>query len=292
LRKYRGDPAEETRLGGSLTVKGGKTKKKETKVPPGLLLAHKWTPEVDPTRMWLSEKLDGVRAYWNGKELISRLGNPFFAPIGITKRLPKDVHLDGELWMGRGLFQKTVSVVRRQDYPKEWAKVVYVIFDVVPHGAVKEDTPFEERLKIARGAVKECNSSFVKLLPQVKCTGVNHLKGVLERIEEMHGEGVMLRTAKSIYERGRSHTLLKVKSFSDDEATVTGYTKGKGRHKGRLGALVMQMANGVEFKLSGMSDKLRNDPPKIGELVTFSYIGLTDAGKPKFAAYVGPAIDK
>lgn len=42
-----------------------------------ILLAHKWEPDHDPTGWWMSEKLDGVRAYWDGEAFVSRRGNQF-----------------------------------------------------------------------------------------------------------------------------------------------------------------------------------------------------------------------
>jgi predicted DNA-binding WGR domain protein len=48
-----------------------------------VLLAFSWKPEeVDPTGWWISEKLDGVRAFWDSKrgKFFSRNGNEFVAP--------------------------------------------------------------------------------------------------------------------------------------------------------------------------------------------------------------------
>lgn len=39
-----------------------------------VMLAERWTEDVDPTGYWMSEKLDGVRAYWNGSNFYSRQG--------------------------------------------------------------------------------------------------------------------------------------------------------------------------------------------------------------------------
>src|SRR4030095_7170834 len=89
---------------------------------PPLLLAHPWESHVDLTGWWMSEKLDGVRAYWDGKHFISRLGHRFHAPAWFTAGLP-ETPLDGELWGGRKNFQRTISIVRRQDQSLEWKKV-------------------------------------------------------------------------------------------------------------------------------------------------------------------------
>ncbi|KAH3768865.1 hypothetical protein DPMN_170081 [Dreissena polymorpha] len=60
--------------------------------------------ETDPKDWWMSEKLDGVRAYWNGRCFYSRNGNAFKAPVWFTKDLPKDMHLDEKLYAGRKKF--------------------------------------------------------------------------------------------------------------------------------------------------------------------------------------------
>ena len=55
----------------------------------------------------------------------------------------------------------------------------------------------------------------------------------------------MLRDPQSKYENRRSKTLLKVKTFHDDEATVIGYKPGTGRCYGMVGALRVRNTHGV-----------------------------------------------
>lgn len=132
LRKLRGDAAEEARIGGALPQKpvpsGGE---EEGEAGPPLLLAHSWDNAADLAGWWMSEKLDGVRAYWNGKQFLSRLGNLFHAPEWFVEGMP-DVPLDGELWIDRKKFQRTVSIVRRQDKTDLWQEVRYLVFDARP----------------------------------------------------------------------------------------------------------------------------------------------------------------
>ena len=71
-----------------------------------------FTSSTDPKGWWMSEKLDGLRAYWDGKHFFSRLGNSFHAPEWFIKDLPYGMELDGELFGGRGKFQSTVSIVK------------------------------------------------------------------------------------------------------------------------------------------------------------------------------------
>jgi DNA ligase 1 len=93
-------------------------------------------------------------------------------------------------------------------------------------------------------------------------------------------------------ESGRSSTLLKVKRFQDLEARVLRHEEGAGRHKGRMGALVVEMADGIKFSVgTGFSDKERENPPAIGSLITVRFQELSEAGVPRFPSYVGVRVD-
>ncbi len=97
----------------------------------------------------------------------------------------------------------------------------------------------------------------------------------------------MLREPASPYEVGRSTTLLKVKTFHDAEAVVISHQPGRGRHEGRLGALVVERASGTEFSVgTGFSDAERKSPPPVGSVITFRYQELSEAGVPRFPSFV------
>ncbi|MBM4077667.1 MAG: DNA ligase, partial [Planctomycetes bacterium] len=200
--------------------------------------------------------------------------------------LPK-VPLDGELWIDRKAFQKTVSIVRRQDKNLQWESVRYLVFD-----APAMTTPFEERIQFLVEQYRAWKNEYVQLHDHQVCKGISHLREELSRIKELGGEGLMLRQPGSSYVAGRSSTLLKVKTFHDDEATVIGHEPGKGRHKGRLGALLVKLSNGKEFSVgTGFSDKQRESPPVVGSLIQFRYQELSDAGIPRFPSFVGQRLD-
>lgn len=280
LKQLRGEAAELARVGGTADTPKP-APKESTKTPPPILLAHTWENDSDPAGWWMSEKLDGVRAWWDGTTFWSRDGNEYRAPESFTKDIPKVV-LDGELWVGRKKFQTTVSIVRRHDRGPGWEDVSFVVFD-----APMTPGAFEERVA-AVDAMLANGPSHVRAHVHECVRDAEHVKDELARVEALGGEGVMLRQPGSLYEQGRSTTLYKLKSFKDDEAEVVGYTKGKGRHKGRVGALEARWANGIEFSIgTGLSDKERNDPPPLGTIVTFRYQELTDEGKPRFPSYVG-----
>ena len=289
LRKLRGDAAEETRVGGALPhkpVKASAEGDEEGSGGPPLLLAESWDNSTDLTGWWMSEKLDGVRAYWDGKQFLSRQGNLFHAPDWFVEKFPQ-IPLDGELWIDRKKFQRTVSIVRRQDKTELWNEVHYLVFDAptAPGG-------FEERLSYLKDALASRNPKFARPHDHILCGDVDCLRKELARVESLGGEGLMLRQPGSKYEAGRSATLLKVKSFHDAEAIIIGHQGGAGKHKGRLGALLMRLPSGIEFSVgTGFSDRERGDPPPVGATITFRYQELSEGGVPRFPSYLGMRAD-
>jgi DNA ligase 1 len=288
LRKLRGNAAEDARLGAVPVQKPERPEaegEEESSEGPPLLLAEKWDNVQDLTGWWMSEKLDGVRAYWDGKNFISRLGNLYHAPDWFLEKLPP-TPLDGELWTGRKLFQRTVSIVRRQDKNDLWKEVRFLVFD-----APAMDAPFEERLDHCRKALAG-RPPYAAVHDHEVCKSVDVLRAELARVEKLGGEGLMLRMPGSKYVQGRSSTLLKVKSFHDAEARVIGHVAGAGRHKGRLGALEVETAEGTRFSVgTGFSDAERAAPPPIGAVITFRYQELSTGGVPRFPSFVGIRLD-
>jgi len=255
---------------------------------PPCLLAHDWEDE-DSTGWWMSEKMDGVRAWWDGNMFISRNGNEFHAPDWFKRLLPSDIVLDGELWLGRDKFSETISIVRKLiPTDKEWESITFLIFDAPRHGG-----KFEERYQFLTTKFPVLRHhggegvGQIAVLEQRKCESDNHLKAVLKEIEALNGEGVMIRKPGSEYESGKSATCLKVKSFYDDEAIVVGYTSGQGKHKGRVGALICDW-NGLEIEVGGgLKDSVRKNPPKKGSKITFRYTQIIkESKKPRFARFI------
>jgi len=283
LRLVRGDDAETARLGNVLAPA---PRSAPRAVAPPLLLAEAWDGDADPTGYWMSEKLDGIRAYWDGTHFQTRNGNRIFAPDWFTAGLPL-VPLDGELWLGRKQFQRTVSIVRRQDQSDLWRAIRFCIFD-----APGEEGGFESRLNVVRLIIEMNEPPYAVAHPHTRCDGAEHLSAELDRILDMGGEGLMLRRPRSAYVFGRSDSLLKVKKFHDAEAVVVGHEPGRGRHRGRLGALLVEMSDGTRFAVgTGLTDAQRGLPPAIGSTVTFRYQELSDGGVPRFPSFVGVRTD-
>ncbi len=283
LRKLRGDDAEVTRVGTALPQKA---KAADGAEGPPVLLAESWDNATDLAGWWMSEKLDGVRAYWDGRQFLSRLGNHYHAPDWFVAGLPS-VPLDGELWLARKAFQRTVGIVRRQDKPDIWKEVRFLVFDAPQAGG-----PFEARLKYLDDGFRTWKPEFASILEHIVCRGTNHLREELTRVEKLGGEGLMLRQPGSEYVAGRSSTLLKVKSFLDAEAVVIAHESGKGKHTGKLGAVTARLPDGKVFNVgTGFTDRERADPPSIGSTIAFRYQELSDGGIPRFPTFVAVRTD-
>lgn len=286
IRKLRGDAAEELRLASAGPLKPLKPEGAEEVKELPILLANVWTDDDDPTGWWMSEKLDGVRAYWDGKQFLSRRNNIYFAPDWFIAGLPKHP-LDGEIWFARKEFDRASEIVRSQGTPDRWKDLKYLVFD-----APDAKGPFEDRMKFLQDNVGGWKNTYTTVHSQTTCTGMDHLFEELDRVTTLGGEGLMLRKPQSTYERTRSSTLLKVKRFLDMEVTVTDYEAGKGRHKGRLGALWVKLSNGKECKVgTGLKDKDRDNPPAKGSIITVKYQETTQDGLLRFPVYVGPRPD-
>ena len=249
---------------------------------PNVLLAQEYKTGIDVTEYLISEKFDGVRAIWDGSAFHTRQGNVIHAPEWFTKNLPK-TPLDGELWLGRGQFDALSGAVRK-DVPidAEWQRITYNVFEL-PNAA----GTFEVRAKHIVEIVKKVNLPHLKAVVQFRVKDEAELNLRLKQMVKNGGEGLMLHKADAAYVTGRNAALIKLKPLFDAEATVIAYTEGKGKYTGKLGALVVETADGIRFKLgTGFSDAQRENPPKIGSLVTYTYKDKTKNGKPKFASFL------
>lgn len=254
---------------------------KAEKQSPHLLLAHVWNPSIDPTGWWISEKFDGLRGYWDGRQLWSRKGKLIHPPDYFLVELPRDVALDGELWIGRGKFEETISTVLSEKPDERWKKVRFMVFD-----APKAKGHFEQRMQFLQVTVPN-DKQFVKVVEEKRCEGAKQLLAERDRVVALGAEGLMLRQPESEYEPRRSPTLLKVKPYDDAEATVIGYEPGKGRFEGKLGALHVRTPEGKEFFIgTGFTNAQRVTPPPVGSVVTYRFRGLTAKGLPRFSSYL------
>jgi DNA ligase-1 len=247
-----------------------------------VLLARNAPPGVDPTGYLVSEKLDGVRALWDGSALRFRSGRPVPAPAWFLAELPGTA-LDGELWLGRGRFDALSATVRRaQAVDAEWREVRYMVFELP-----LADGTFEDRAGRLKAVVQTSGWQQLEAAEQFRVANHAALQAKLKAITSAGGEGLVLHLASAPVTTGRSDVLLKLKAVQDAEAVVLGYTAGKGKYAGKLGALNVRAEGGQTFKLgTGLSDQQRRNPPAIGSSVTYSFQDTTPSGKPRFARFL------
>lgn len=244
------------------------------------MLAKVIHPSVDVTEYWVSEKLDGVRARWNGRQLISRGGTVLKAPEWFVSGFP-DITLDGELWMARQTYQQTVSIVRQQTPHDDWIKIKLLVFDLPSYSG-----NFSARVAEMRKMAENNTSPYLAFIPQFQVNSREHLLKRLNEITDQGGEGLMLHHQAARYHSGRSNNLLKLKPYTDAEAVVIGYRPGKGQFTGKMGAIKVKTDNGKEFFIgSGFSHLERENPPPLGCVINFRYQGYTDSGIPRFAVF-------
>ena len=246
---------------------------------------------------WLaSEKLDGVRAYWDGRNLLSRNGKILAAPESWSAHFPPFA-LDGELYTARGEFEKIQSIVMdKTPNVTAWSEIKFYVFDVPEaSGGLLERLSELEKFILQNPQAGQN----LKIIKQVKVKNNAEFEAFAKHIIAKGGEGAVVREPNAPYERKRSKNALKYKKFKDAECEVTAINAGAGKYAGLMGSVTCkalsaassnsdeQIASGVKFKIgSGFSDEERANPPKIGSIITYKYQNLTTKGVPRFPVFL------
>lgn len=244
--------------------------------PPPVMLAKPYRQQS--VSGWLaSEKLDGVRGYWNGVEMLSRKGTVFPAPTDFIANFP-DFPLDGELYSGRGKFAETSGKVRSG---KDWSAIRYHVFDVPnAKGGLRD------RLAVLEKWLGKYPNVNIVIVEQRPISDIDEAIRMREQIEHAGGEGVMLRDPNAPYLPTRTETLLKLKSHQDAECIVREHLPGKGKFTNKMGSMICELPNGQSIKIgTGFTDTERENPPAIGTTITYRYNGYTKTGKPRFVRF-------
>ncbi|WP_373098894.1 MULTISPECIES: DNA ligase [Pasteurellaceae] len=245
--------------------------------PPDLMLLGTYTNQN--VQGWvMSEKLDGVRGYWDGRRLFTRQNKILTPPSYFIKDFPPFA-IDGELFTQRDQFERISSIVRSQK-DKGWETMKLYVFDVPD-----AEGDLFQRLAVLEDYLARHPTPYIRIIEQIPVQNTQQVQDFLRRIEELKGEGIVLRNPQAPYENKRSTQILKLKTALDEECEVTAHHQGKGQFAGMLGALSCKNQRG-EFRIgSGFSLQERADPPPIGAIITYKYRGLTKNGLPKFASY-------
>ncbi|MCF8148103.1 MAG: DNA ligase [Sulfuritalea sp.] len=263
----------------SRTVIAASAEKNQTNL---VELATNWEKHLDLSGYAVSEKLDGVRAIWDGKALRFRSGLLINAPRWFVESLPQDT-LDGELWMGRGTFDALSGAVRKGNpVDAEWKKITFMVFD-----SPKTPGTFKQRSHYLQQLVRQSQLPWLKAIDQAEVADAASLEARLAHVAAGGGEGLVLHHFDAPWSAGRTQAVRKLKWQADEEARVIAHIPGTGKYKGLLGALLLQMPNGKTFALgTGLTDAQRTSPPPIGAQVTYRYRDRTPQGLPKFASFL------
>lgn len=250
--------------------------------PTAPMLATSYREGVPVAAFLVSEKLDGVRARWDGQRLWTRGGALVAVPRGFTRGWPAEP-MEGELWLGRGRFDEVSALVRRVGTrAADWDGVRFMLFDLPAHPGT-----FARRVARMQALAAQAGNPSLVPVRQQRFDSGPALDAELARVVAAGGEGLMLHRADAHYRPGRSDALLKYKPHEDAEAQVVAHVPGKGRHAGRMGALLVRTADGRSFRIgTGFSDAERTRPPVPGSWVTYRYSGLTSKGLPRFARFL------
>ena len=253
----------------------------ETINKPNIQRSITYKQPEDISQYWLSEKLDGVRGYWDGEKLYFRSGNLIHSPIWFTNNWPS-TPLDGELWIARDKFNQVSSCTRKLTPTKCWQEVRFMVFDLPKHQGT-----FNQRVHQMNQLSSLNKSPYLAIINQFTCPTSQCLYRHFEQIIAHRGEGLMLHAGNAYYKAGVNPALMKLKPYFDAEAKVIEHIGGKGKYKGMLGSILVKTPEGIEFRIgSGFSDQQRKEPPPIGTLITYKYSGKTHKGVPRFASFI------
>ena len=226
----------------------------------------------------MSEKLDGVRGYWDGKQLFTRGGITLSPPKDFLAEFPPFA-IDGELFNQRDQSAEISSIVRSQQ-DKGWHKLKLHVFDVPD----AKGNLFE-RLAQLKIYLAQHPTAPIEIIEQIPIESPQHIRQFLQQVEQQKGEGIVIRNPNAPYERKRSAQILKLKTALDEECTVIAHHAGKGQFENVMGSITCENHRG-QFKIgSGFKLADRLNPPPIGSSITYKYRGLTNKRKPRFATY-------
>lgn len=256
--------------------------------PPALALAGVYQEGISLENYWVSEKLDGVRAYWDGQQFWSRGGSVYQAPAWFTENFP-ETRMDGELWMGRGRFAELSGAVRRlEPVDESWRQIRFMVFDLP---AIEQ--PFSGRVAAMKALLLPSPSPYLAMVEQFRTTSHETLMATLVEVVGQGGEGLMLRRGDSLPTVGRSDDLLKVKQYQDAEAVIVAHLPGAGKFEGMLGSVRVERPDGRQFRIgTGFSDTERINPPPVGAVITYKHYGFTATGLPRFASFMRVRADE
>lgn len=234
--------------------------------------------EENPQSYVWSEKLDGIRAYWDGKNLYSRNGKKLNAPKFFTQNFPP-FELDGELWSKRGNFEQIASIIHSKSNPQRWRELKFYVFELP-----NQQNGLLKRLEILQNYLSLSEVPFLAIIPQNPIK--SPIPALIQQIEEKGGEGIVVRQKEAPYSTGRNKHSMKCKSYQDRECKIIQYIQGNGKFQNKVGSFSCQDGEKIIKIGSGMDESFRTNPPPLGTIITYKFFGLTKKGNPRFPTFL------
>ena len=250
---------------------------------------------------WSQPKLDGVRCLATEAGLQSRNGKPLLSSPHIRTALQQlfdefpDVVVDGELYNHelKDDFERLISLARKtkptpEDIAESEKMIEYHVYDVIIPG---EDFTYAERMLFIEQNIMG-RFPMIVAVPAVLVSSAEEIDTKLGEYLESGYEGQMLRERTSPYEHKRSKSLLKHKTFEDDEFEIVEVVEGLGNWQGYAKSVTIRLADG-EIQQSGMRGSqefarklLQERDSLVGTQVTVRYQNKTSDGKLRFPVAV------
>jgi DNA ligase-1 len=266
------------------------------------MLAHKWEDRKDKIKypVFSQPKLDGIRCIVRSDGMWSRNGKRIVSAPHIFESIKHlfdenpDLIFDGELYADKFAndFNAICSLVKKTkpttaDLRASAESIQYHIYDLPSC----DDAFVIRAFALADILLPKC----CVLVETIKCEHENDIMALYNMYVEQGYEGQMIRTNEE-YENKRSKSLLKHKSFIDEEYTILDVEEGVGNKTGMVGSFVFENKDGKRFNSSPKFNwkectEMWNDRANlIGKSATVKYFNLTPDGVPRFPYVI--AIDR
>jgi len=271
------------------------------------MLAHKFDESrIDwNDKVFLQPKLDGVRCLFTKDGAFSRTGKQFMNvqhlqdALKIFFDINPNAILDGELYNHRlkADFERIISLVRKQkptdiDRADAQEMIQFHVYDLIDG----TDKSYEQRRLMINRLLGEHAWMFfgIRLVDTKEILRIEQAEFLHKKNLELGFEGSILRL-NTPYKQGRSFGLMKMKDFSDTEATIIDFEPGKGKRKGTLGKFIMMDSEGIKFGCppgkgfthDHLKLMLKNVNDYIGKTATFTYFQRTKAGSYRHPHFKG-----
>jgi DNA ligase-1 len=215
----------------------------------GCMLARKYDESRYQNDLWMSLKLDGLRARFENGNFFTRNGHKIQGMEHLIKLIPKDWMFDAELKDPNIHFQKTSGNIRSFDAAPETEMFVIDI---------PRDAPFHTRYSAYQEGVRQINHPQIHAVKHVPVKSHQHILDTFEKSLNAGYEGLVIKPKNHIYVPKRSWDWMKLKNEKTEDVPIVDFFEGTGKYCDMLGGVIIERKNGVHVRVgSGFSDDQR-----------------------------------